>query len=118
MKNSNLWVQTLFRTWHSALTQFFDDVTYHSIWMASLVDFERLDPASPVSEAHNDGTWKCRVYFNVTSMTPLEISGERMWSTYMKTFDEYDKRITNAWKEDANGLLVFVSHIVITYASC
>jgi len=33
-----------------------------------------------------------------------------MWFTYLNIFDEYDKRITNAWKEDANGLLVFVSH--------
>jgi hypothetical protein len=33
-----------------------------------------------------------------------------MWSTYMKTFDEYDKRTTDAWKEDATGILVFVSH--------
>lgn len=33
-----------------------------------------------------------------------------MWSTYLKIFDEYDKRITSAWKEDANGLLVFVRH--------
>jgi hypothetical protein len=37
-----------------------------------------------------------------------------MWSTYMKTFDEYDKRISNSWKEDATGLLVFVSHSLHT----
>ena len=56
------------------------------------------------------------VYCNITSMTSTtaqENSGEGMWSTYMKTFDEYDKRITNAWKEDATGLLVFVSHLQI-----
>jgi Family of unknown function (DUF6535) len=53
------------------------------------------------------------VYLNVTPNefdTGHESSWQGMWTTYMKTFEEYDKRITNAWKEDTNGLLTFVSH--------
>src|SRR6266851_3850311 len=33
-----------------------------------------------------------------------------MWNTYIEKFKEYDKRISDAWKDDATGLLVFVSH--------
>jgi hypothetical protein len=33
-----------------------------------------------------------------------------MWTKYMNVFGEYDKRISDTWKEDADGLLVFVSH--------
>ena len=53
------------------------------------------------------------VYLNVTPMslvTDHESSWQGMWTTYMNTFNEYDKRITNAWKDDANALIVFVSH--------
>ena len=32
-----------------------------------------------------------------------------MWSEYLKTVDDYDKRLTDGWKDDANGVLVFVS---------
>ena len=32
-----------------------------------------------------------------------------MWSTYMKEAVEYDKITTDAWREDAKGLLVIVS---------
>ena len=32
-----------------------------------------------------------------------------MWNMYLDEVKEDDKRITDAWKEDANGLLVFVS---------
>jgi hypothetical protein len=32
-----------------------------------------------------------------------------MWSTYMKEAIEYDKFMTDGWREDAKGLLVFVS---------
>jgi hypothetical protein len=27
----------------------------------------------------------------------------------LKNVDDYDKRVTDGWKEDANGVLVFVS---------
>ena len=32
-----------------------------------------------------------------------------MWSEYLKNVDDYDKRLTDGWKDDANGVLVFVS---------
>lgn len=32
-----------------------------------------------------------------------------MWSTYMKEAVEYDNFMTDGWREDAKGLLVFVS---------
>jgi Family of unknown function (DUF6535) len=32
-----------------------------------------------------------------------------MWSTYMKEAMEYDKFMTDGWREDAKGFLVFVS---------
>ena len=33
----------------------------------------------------------------------------KMWSKYMKNVDDYDKRLTDGWKGDAKGVLVFVS---------
>ncbi|KAN0113969.1 hypothetical protein V8E52_007118 [Russula decolorans] len=30
-----------------------------------------------------------------------------MWSEYLKNVDGYDKRLTDGWKDDANGVLVF-----------
>ena len=33
---------------------------------------------------------------------------------YLKNVDEYDKRVTDGWKEDAKGVLVFVSpHLLV-----
>lgn len=32
-----------------------------------------------------------------------------MWTAYMKEAGEYDKIMTDAWKEDAKSFLVFVS---------
>jgi Family of unknown function (DUF6535) len=32
-----------------------------------------------------------------------------MWAEYLKNVDDYDKRLTDGWKDDANGVLVFVS---------
>ncbi|KAH9962314.1 hypothetical protein BGW80DRAFT_1132254, partial [Lactifluus volemus] len=36
-----------------------------------------------------------------------EKSENEMWSKYMLEAREYDKRVTDAWKEDASGVLVF-----------
>jgi hypothetical protein len=37
-----------------------------------------------------------------------------MWSEYLKNVDDYDKRLTEGWKDDANGVLVFVSlHLLV-----
>ena len=38
-----------------------------------------------------------------------EDSANTMWSTYMKEAIEYDKFMTDGWREDAKGFLVFVS---------
>jgi hypothetical protein len=38
-----------------------------------------------------------------------EDSENDMWSEYLKIVDEYDKRLTDRWKEDTKGVLVFVS---------
>jgi len=32
-----------------------------------------------------------------------------MWSEYLKDVKDYDERTTDEWKEDAEGVLVFVS---------
>ena len=32
-----------------------------------------------------------------------------MWPEYMKNIDDYDRRLTDGWKDEANGVLVFVS---------
>ena len=36
-------------------------------------------------------------------------SENNMWSGYLDIVDEYDKRLTERWKEDTKGVLVFVS---------
>ena len=41
--------------------------------------------------------------------TAHEDSTNTMWSAYMKEAGEYDKTMTDAWKEDAKSFLVFVS---------
>ncbi len=42
-------------------------------------------------------------------MTVQKDSENEMWNMYLNEVKEEDKRITDAWKEDANGILVFVS---------
>jgi hypothetical protein len=32
-----------------------------------------------------------------------------MWDMYLEEVKEDDRRISDAWKEDSNGILVFVS---------
>ena len=44
-----------------------------------------------------------------SSHTVQEDSTNTMWSTYMKEALEYDNFMTEAWREDAKGFLVFVS---------
>ena len=45
----------------------------------------------------------------MTLITGHEDSENEMWSEYLKIVDEYDKRLTDRWKEDTKGVLVFVS---------
>jgi hypothetical protein len=42
-------------------------------------------------------------------ITEQKDSENDMWNMYLEEVEEDDKRITDAWKEDADGLLVFVS---------
>ena len=46
----------------------------------------------------------------LTLATAQEDPGKDMWTKYMDVFSEYDKHISDTWKKDADGLLVFVSH--------
>ena len=40
-----------------------------------------------------------------------------MWTEYLKNVDDYDKRLTDGWKDDANGVLVFVSLYLLASVS-
>ena len=47
-----------------------------------------------------------------TSLTPTtakQDSGNEIWDMYLNEVKEDDKRIADGWKEDSNGILVFVS---------
>src|SRR5260370_15732195 len=45
----------------------------------------------------------------MTLVTVHEDLVNEMWSEYLKNVNDYDKRLTDGWKDDANGVLVFVS---------
>ena len=52
--------------------------------------------------------------------TAQEDSINKMWSAYMKESEEYDKLVTDVWKKDTNGVLIFVSlnpHILYAHFS-
>jgi hypothetical protein len=40
-----------------------------------------------------------------------------MWNMYMDEVNEEDSRITDAWKEDAGSIVVFVSHYLLIPSS-
>ena len=43
-----------------------------------------------------------------------EYQVNEMWSEYLNNVDDYDKNLTDGWKDDANGVLVFVStHLLV-----
>jgi hypothetical protein len=44
----------------------------------------------------------------LTLSTAQEDSEKEMWTTYLEEVKDPDKRITDAWKEDADALVVFV----------
>lgn len=64
-----------------------------------------ISPGSEGSTSRNR-PWR---FLTTPSDTVQEDSANKMWSTYMKEAVEYDKITTDAWREDAKGLLVFVS---------
>ena len=50
--------------------------------------------------------------YSFTSLTPATAqkdSANEMWDMYLDEVKEDDKRIADAWKDDSNGILVFVS---------
>ena len=46
--------------------------------------------------------------YNDSLTTAQKDSENEVWNMYLTEVKEEDTRITNAWKEDANGILVFV----------
>ncbi len=71
------------------------------------------DLSVPTQRApHNDDgaldTDGCRI----TSLTPIAVQNDsenEMWNMYLDEVKEEDQRMTDAWKQDAKGILVFVS---------
>lgn len=49
-------------------------------------------------------------------LTPRE-EAEKMWTQYTTEVNKYDKNVADAQKDDANGVLVFVSHILLILLS-
>jgi hypothetical protein len=47
----------------------------------------------------------------VMTLVIVQHQVNEMWSEYLENVDDYDKRLTEGWKDDANGVLVFVSSI-------
>lgn len=45
---------------------------------------------------------------SLTTPTAQKDSENELWNMYLTEVKEEDMRITDAWKEDANGILVFV----------
>ena len=59
---------------------------------------------------HDEGTSEDRELHHVITLVIVhEDLVNEMWSEYLKNVDGYDKRLTDGWKDDANGVLVFVS---------
>jgi hypothetical protein len=46
---------------------------------------------------------------SLTPPTAQQDTGNEIWDMYLDEVKEDDKRISDAWKEDSNGILVFVS---------
>ena len=49
------------------------------------------------------------LYYVMTLVIVHEDLVNEMWSEYSKNVDDYDKRLTDGWKDDANSVLLFVS---------
>ena len=50
----------------------------------------------------------------LTPTTVAQDSASEMWDIYLDEVKEDDKRISDAWKDDSNGILVFVSPDLLT----
>jgi hypothetical protein len=71
--------------------------------------FTTISRVGPTNDGTSKSTPYCIATLTVTSATGREYSEEEMWSTYMEQVKEFDRRLTDSWKEDATGILVFVS---------
>ena len=67
---------------------------------------------------HPNDSGASRNVFTTSSLTPItaeQDSGNEIWDMYLDEVKEDDKRISDAWKEDSNGILVFVSPNLLTF---
>ena len=54
----------------------------------------------------------------MTLVTVHEDSVNEMWSEYLNTVSDYDRRLADGWREDANGVLWFVSLHLLVCVHC
>ena len=76
------------------------------------IELDYLSTDDLAGTTRNDGTSGSGGYcisIFTSAIVAQEDPGKEMWTKYMNVFGEYDKRISDAWKQDADGLLVFVS---------
>ena len=75
--------------------------------------FTTISRVGPTNDGTSKSTPYCIATLTVTSTTGRGDSETEMWSTYMEQVKEYDKRMTDSWKEDATGILAFVSRSLL-----
>ena len=76
--------------------------------------YGQLGEPSPFSQGDstlNEGTSGNGRYQRLltTPATVQEDSMNKMWSSYMKEAEEYDKRVTDVWRKDTSNVLNYVS---------
>ncbi len=85
------------------------------------VAFNAQFPYSPQVLLGDDGElawcYCIAMLIRTVALDDLENDSE-MWNIYLDEVKEEDNRITGAWKEDANGIVVFVSLTVIYGSLC
>ena len=54
----------------------------------------------------------------MTPATAQEESINKMWSEYLEDVKEFDTGLNDTWKEDANGVLPFVSLKPTSLSAC
>jgi hypothetical protein len=65
---------------------------------------------------HSDGGASSSSGYHFTSLTSTaaqQDSANELWEMYLDEVKEDDKRISDAWKENSNGILVFVSPTLV-----
>jgi hypothetical protein len=97
-------------------------VIYHTrSWV--LTSKRKWDPMSPIpltstSYSTLEALYKTKVRILTANIVPLmtpvstataqNASEKKMWTEYMKETEKYDSSAAEAWKEDSEGILVFV----------